>query len=639
MSLIQMSFSGTIMILVAIVIRALSINRLSKKMFVLLWEVIILRLLLPFSIPSMLSVYSFVGRNTPVQDTLLNTPVGNVIPQAAEGTVNVNAAVQAQVLQNDVSGLSVWQVVWIVGVVLCAAFFIISYLRCYIEFKTSLPVHSEFVAKWLVEHPLKRSVQIRQSDRISAPLTYGIIKPVVLMPKKTDWEDEKQLQYVLTHEYIHIRSFDTVWKLVAAAALCVHWFNPAVWVMYFFLNRDIELSCDESVVRQFGDNSKVSYANTLIAMEEKRSGLTPFYNNFSKSAIEERITAIMKTRKRTVWAAMIGAAILVAVIVLFATSAENRVASNNDERMAEEGTEVERTEEVRTEGGGTAAEQAAEEKTASEGEADERTTTLGIVMVEVNAPDVVLETAMQYTAQKFENMKDGVDGYSGYSNWRIELLTHAYTYDELDGMTLQVYRMNFKLLANEPDNVLLAGGASVDEDGWVVPEYPNSTYFIFQQEGETLFYLTSLFENDCQPGDEIFTYDLKIQLGLMEFEEDKLSGENYYITEETATGQAKELVQTMTSFYEAYFSRDKIGIMSHLVENYPIGIEVYENSEHVDEVEIKGILGLDDIDESAAQHTLSLAFVNPGEDTLTYLVVMFENENGEWKVNFYGLEK
>lgn len=620
MSLIQMSFSGTIMILAAIAVRALTINRLSKKVFVLLWEIIILRLLISFSIPSALSAYSLVGRNTPIQNTLSNTPVGNMIPQAVEGQLNINVGT-VQVMESSFSSVSVWKIIWIAGVILCAAFFVVSYLRCYAEFKTSLPVRNEFAARWLKEHPLKRTVQIRQSDRIFTPLTYGIVKPVVLMPKKTDWESEEQLQYVLLHEYMHIRYFDMIGKWIAAAALCVHWFNPMVWVMYILFNRDIELSCDERVVRQSGDISKSAYAKTLITMEEKRGGLASLYNNFSKTAIEKRITAIMKTKKRTVWAAMAGAVILVAVIVLFATSAENRVASNNDGEMAEEGTEAERIE----------AGQAAEEGTETE----------GIVMVEVNVPDVVLETAMQYTAQRFDNMKDGVDGYSGYHDWRIVSLTHAYTYDELDGMTLQIYRMNYELLANEPDNVLLAGGASVDEEGWVVPEYPNSTYFVFRQEGEMISYLTSLFENDCQPGDEIFTYDLKRRLGLMEFEEDKLSGENYYITEETANGQAKELVQTMTSFYEAYFSRDKIGIMSHLVENYPIGIEVYENSEHVDEVEIKGIKGLSNISELShtEQYTLSLEFVEPGEDSFTYLVVIFEYENDSWKVNFYALEK
>ena len=78
-----------------------------------------------------------------------------------------------------------------------------------------------------------------------------------------DWKNEKQLQYVLSHEYVHIYRYDTVTKLIATLALCIHWFNPFVWVMYILFNRDIELACDESVIRQFGEKSKSAYSLML----------------------------------------------------------------------------------------------------------------------------------------------------------------------------------------------------------------------------------------------------------------------------------------------------------------------------------------------------------------------------------------
>ena len=638
MSLIQMSFSGAVMILAVIAVRTLALNRLPKKIFVLLWAVVLMRLLIPFSIPSVLSAYSFVERNETIQEPLANTPVNYMLPRTTEGQINMNT-VTTQSSQSNESGFPIRQVVWIAGMILCAAFFIVSYLRCYFEFRTSLPVRNEFAAKWLEEHPLRRSVQIRQSDRISAPLTYGIFKPVILMPKKTDWENRQQLQYVLLHEYMHIRHFDMVWKLIAAAALCVHWFNPAVWAMYILFNRDIELYCDESVVRQFGDDSKVSYAKALITMEEKRRGLPSLSNNFSKNAIEKRIIAIMKTRKKTAWAIIGGAVILVAVIVLFATSAENRTGSQIDSEETADGGKIEKgteAEQPAIEGDGTAADGMVDRGTGTD-----QTMTIGQMSTGNDVPDVVLDAAKQYVAERFQGgRRDGINA-DDYSDWRIESLAHAYTYDDLFGMTLQVYRLNYEFLASNPESILLVGGMTIDEEGWVVVDYANSTYFIFQQEREKLIHLLTLFENDCSPGDETFTSDLKLQLGLMEFEEDKASAENYYITEDTATGQTKELVQTMTSFYEAYFSRDKLTLMSHLVENYPRSIEMYEDPEHVDEVEIKGIKGLSGIDEISLtkQYTLSLEFIEPGEDSFTYLVVIFEYENDNWKVNFYGLEK
>ena len=103
--------------------------------------------------------------------------------------------------------------------------------------------------------------------------------------------------------------------------LCVHWFNPLVWVMYVLANRDIELSCDEAVVRLFGENTKAAYARTLISMEETRSGLAPLCNNFSKNAIEERITAIMKMKKTSIAAVLLAAVLVCGLSVGFATSA------------------------------------------------------------------------------------------------------------------------------------------------------------------------------------------------------------------------------------------------------------------------------------------------------------------------------
>lgn len=322
MSLLQMSISGAIMIIAIIVVRMLAVNRLPKRAFLILWEIVQLRLLIPFSIPSRLSAYSFVSKCLPVQNVIQEGTVRDMLPQATTASVKIYDAV-TPVIQNEESNISILLILWIVGIVLCASYFLISYFRCWREFQTSLPVNNAYVNDWLECHSLKRTIKIKQSDRISAPLTYGVISPVILMPKKTDWENSNQLQYVLMHEYIHICRFDAVFKLIATLVLCIHWFNPLVWVMYILCNRDIELVCDERVVRQFGDSSKVTYAMTLITMEEKKSGLTPLYNNFSKNAIEERITAIMKTRKLTIGLTAVSMVVIGVIVVLFGTSAKN----------------------------------------------------------------------------------------------------------------------------------------------------------------------------------------------------------------------------------------------------------------------------------------------------------------------------
>ena len=212
-----------------------------------------------------------------------------------------------------------WVIVWLVGALACAVFFATAYLKCRQEFKASFPVDNEYVKLWHSEHRIYRAIEIRQSGRISTPLTYGVFHPVILMPKNTDWNDLDALKYVLTHEYVHIRRFDAVTKLLLTAALCVHWFNPMVWIMHVLANRDIELSCDEAVIRLFGDGTKSAYAKALIRMEETRSGLTPLCNNFSKNAIEERIIAIMKIRKTSLVALIAATVLVVGMTAAFAT--------------------------------------------------------------------------------------------------------------------------------------------------------------------------------------------------------------------------------------------------------------------------------------------------------------------------------
>ncbi|WP_312941014.1 M56 family metallopeptidase [Oscillibacter sp.] len=316
-----MSFAGAILILAIIVTRALAINKLPKKTFLALWGVALLRLLIPFSLPSMFSAYSAIERSTPAMQAVQRTLAAKIFPTAPNRMMTTIPSVS----DAGTTGMtvSVWAVVWAAGAFACFMFFAISYIRCRREFQTSLPVENSFSTGWLAAHKTGRPITIRQSSGISAPLTYGVFRPVILMPKGTNWNDTKSLQYVLAHEYTHIRRFDALTKLILIAALCIHWFNPLVWAMYILANHDLELSCDEAVVRLFGEENKATYARTLISMEETKSGLTPLCNSFSKNAIEERVTAIMKIKKTSLIAICVAVALVAGLTVAFATSASS----------------------------------------------------------------------------------------------------------------------------------------------------------------------------------------------------------------------------------------------------------------------------------------------------------------------------
>ncbi|MDE7323314.1 MAG: hypothetical protein K2N73_11465 [Lachnospiraceae bacterium] len=121
-------------------------------------------------------------------------------------------------------------------------------------------------------------------------------------------------------------------------------------------------------------------------------------------------------------------------------------------------------------------------------------------------PDIVKRKAEEIVEQRFLSGKQRGDSYL---DWRIESLGHVYTYDDFNGMILQVYCLNYQFLSENPEELLLAGGMSVVEDGWVNTEYENSNYLIYRQDGDSLSYMDIMFENDCYPGDETFTSDMQ----------------------------------------------------------------------------------------------------------------------------------
>ena len=322
MDILQTTFTASVFILAAVIARALLLHRLPKAAFVWMWYIAALRLLVPVSIPFRFSIYTVLGRlfksDAPAPVTV-PMPATAVVP--AENMPSAAVAVEGTAPVESAAHIPVWTILWLAGVCVAAAFFVAAYVRYRRQFDLSRPVEHDMAARWLAEHPSRRPIAIRQTDRVSAPLTYGVLRPAILMPETTDWSDNEKINYILTHEYIHIRRFDTLAKLALIAAVCLHWFNPLVWVMYVLANRDIELSCDEAVVRSMGENEKTAYAMALIAMEERKRALSPLVSHFSKNAIEERIISIMKIKQKSIWSVVLAAVLVVSLATGFATTA------------------------------------------------------------------------------------------------------------------------------------------------------------------------------------------------------------------------------------------------------------------------------------------------------------------------------
>lgn len=319
MTILEISLSASIIIVIATIIRTIAINKLPKKFLLLLWGVILCRLLIPFTIPSKFSIYSILRYATsslPHKTSLIT------ITQPYNTELGVNDAVLE--ISQSLLKISVPTVMWFIGISVCALYFTISYIKSLREFQQSLPIQNDYVKNWQDKLITKRLIDIRVCEFITSPLTYGIFKPVILLPKHTDWKNHKKLYYILIHEYIHIKHFDALIKLMLAIALCVHWFNPLVWIMYVLANRDIELLCDETVIRTIGNTQKSDYAMTLINMEETKFSFGSIYSSFSRYATEERINAIMKMKKMSIIGIVVTIALIIATTLVFATSAATR---------------------------------------------------------------------------------------------------------------------------------------------------------------------------------------------------------------------------------------------------------------------------------------------------------------------------
>ena len=593
MSLIQMSTSGAVMILAVLLIRFAAVNRLPKKLFILLWEAALLRLLLPFSIPSVFSIYtavrrvmtrSVIGWNGAVQSAQ-----GTGIPQGA-GTAlpmpeNMASTLLEIELTESAGTLSIWTILWLTGVCICAVFFVTAYLRCRREFEMSLPVHHDFSARWLREHPLRRRVQLRQSDRIKTPLTYGVLKPVILLPKETDWNDSRQLSYVLLHEQIHIRRLDSLRKLVMTAALCIHWFNPFVWLMYILFNRDMELVCDEAVVHACGRRSRSAYARTLISMEERKSPALPLCNSFSRSAVKERVTAVMKTKKMTLWLGIVCVVILAAVVVFLATSADGGRPQETEQMEPENGTPQEAPEPDAAPlyvGAGFTLNIPEEE--------------WQIYDENMPAPQVMSATYDSETGLWVEHYEETAPDVEA------RLLEEGYLYDA-SGSKLQLQSGDFLT------EVRIFSG---EGDAWTVC----SRRLAAAEETEArLDAIAATFAAvpDGQGGGQ---------------------------PETTENAEQAALREMITSFFTACFTEDPDTLRQYFSSSYSGTPETYSVPDGVESLEIRAVKGLDAVaEENGGSCVLSVEFTAPGEDSYTYLTAECVKENGEWKVLSYGLEK
>ncbi len=286
--LLKLTFSGGILIILVLALRFLALDKLPKRVFAFLWDIVLIRLIVPFYISVPLG---------------LSTPIGKLAEKNVSGGTVMSDNMKHMASFEKVFSREVsvdWKcVVWFIGMIVVLSCFCIGYRKECQRIKTALPVSKEEDERLRQLVSVPGRVKILVSDRVFTPLTYGVISPKIIFPKLMGLEHGAELKYALAHELTHIKRADNFRKIVMAAAVGIHWFNPFVWLMYLFFNRDMELSCDEKVISHLGVHQRKEYAAALISLAEKQYHWSLFSNGFGSNAVKERMVAVMKFKKVT----------------------------------------------------------------------------------------------------------------------------------------------------------------------------------------------------------------------------------------------------------------------------------------------------------------------------------------------------
>ena len=304
LKLLNLSISASWLVLAVLVLRLVS-KRSPKWMNVLLWGIVALRLMLPFSIESALSLI-------PSAETVNPAVVQfDPAPTITSGVKIIDNAVNPSLSEHfaaaplaSVNPLYVWTEiagwVWLIGLGAMLLYAFVSYLRLRRRVSVSLPIQDN----------------IYLCDAISSPFILGVVKPRIYLPSGLD---EVQRQNVLSHERAHLARRDHWWKPLGFALLAVYWFNPVLWLAYALLCRDIELACDERVIRTMDESAVKTYSTVLLACSMPRKAVITCPLAFGEVGVKERVRNALRYKKPAFWVVAASVAVCVVVAVCFLT--------------------------------------------------------------------------------------------------------------------------------------------------------------------------------------------------------------------------------------------------------------------------------------------------------------------------------
>ena len=305
LKLLNLSISASWLVLAVLVLRLIS-KRSPKWMNVLLWGIVALRLVLPFSVESALSLIPSAETVSPAAVQFDPAPTITSGVKIIDNAVNPSLSEHfAAVPTASVNPLYVWTEiagwVWLIGLGAMLLYALVSYLRLRRRVRVSLPVQDH----------------IYLCDAISSPFILGVVKPHIYLPSGLD---EVQRQNVLSHERAHLARRDHWWKPLGFALLAVYWFNPVLWLAYALLCRDIELACDERVIRTMDESAVKTYSTVLLACSMPRKAVITCPLAFGEIGVKERVRNALHYKKPAFWVVAASVAVCVVVAVCFLTN-------------------------------------------------------------------------------------------------------------------------------------------------------------------------------------------------------------------------------------------------------------------------------------------------------------------------------
>lgn len=324
-------------VIIAVLLARLLLRKMPKKYSYILWSIVGIRMIFDLPFATNISVFNlfrgFVKRSSTMGTMLtgsrktnlqgatdaLNT-IGTTGTSTAHASRNTAVGAMTRTLTTSQMVLGILGLLWLVVVALFVAYGIYSYVKCRMLVRTAV------IARDITPdaHKKKSIVSVWECDRIPSPFVLGIIRPRIYIPFRMSKQEQA---YILAHEQCHIRRLDPLWKLIAFLLLAVYWWNPLVWCAFFYMVRDMEMSCDEAVIEQFGNDIKQGYSNSLLAFAMERHPYSFAPVAFGEGDAGRRIKNVLNFKKPHTWVAILVIVLLVVVGVSCLTNGKDKISS------------------------------------------------------------------------------------------------------------------------------------------------------------------------------------------------------------------------------------------------------------------------------------------------------------------------